>query len=97
MADRPFDSSRTRVAPVFDEMQAKPDWVRRLLTLPAGGTAPDLARLDLTSTSSGHWGPNEKRLDPPVALLSWLIRNLPADQDVATSDERRACRPEEPR
>lgn len=52
------------------------DWLPQLLSLPTGGccdTPPAL--IDLTLLE-GYWEPNEKSLNPPVALLSWLIRNL---------------------
>lgn len=47
----------------------------KLLALPSKG-CPDAAVPvgDLTLLE-GYWEPNEKCLNPPVALLSWLIRN----------------------
>jgi hypothetical protein len=71
------DSSRTRVAPVFDLLQGREDdWVRALLLLNAGSqrSQPDLSALNL-KFQKGYWGKNEHSLDPAVALLSWLIRN----------------------
>jgi hypothetical protein len=71
------DSSRTRVAPVFDRLRARTDdWVRRLLQIleTRATPAPDLAGLDLRFVD-GYWQPREKGLTPPVSLLSWLIRN----------------------
>ena len=71
------DASRTRVAPVFDALQARRnDWVRALLLLNRGGkqAAVDLEGLDL-KFHKGYWGKTERSFDPPVALLSWLIRN----------------------
>jgi hypothetical protein len=72
-----FDSSKTRVRPVFDALwKGGRDWLPQLLALPAGGcpggavVAGDLALVD------GHWEPKEKCLKPPVSLLSWLIRNI---------------------
>lgn len=78
MPGRKYDSSKTRVRPVFDALWRQGrDWLPELLSLPTGG-CPD-ARVapggDLT-IMEGHWDPKEKCLDPPVALLSWLIRNL---------------------
>lgn len=70
------DSSKTRVKPVFDFLWAQREpWVRRLLELPRGG-CPDarIADGDLTPLE-GFWEPTEKQLNPPVSLLSWMIRN----------------------
>jgi hypothetical protein len=71
------DPSRMRIAPVFDVLQARAsDWVRELLLLNRGGSpsAMDLKELDL-KFHKGYWGKTERSFDPPVALLSWLIRN----------------------
>lgn len=71
------DSSRTRVAPVFDQLcQLDGDWVRTLLSIAKGGhpSASAGPELDLTYIR-GHWAPKELSLRPPVSLLSWLIRN----------------------
>jgi hypothetical protein len=71
------DSSRTRIAPVFDVLQGRRnDWVRALLLLSRGGSQPavDLEGLDL-EFHKGYWGKTERSFDPPVALLSWLIRH----------------------
>jgi hypothetical protein len=72
-----FDSSKTRIAPVFEHLKALPgDWPRQLLALgkcgATGCSQPD--GLDLTFVR-GLWGSDEARLHPPIALLSWLIRN----------------------
>jgi hypothetical protein len=70
------DVSRTRVAPVFDVLQGRTnDWVRILLSSNHGGSqsAVDLEGLDL-KFHKGYWGKTERSFDPPVALLSWLIR-----------------------
>lgn len=71
-----FDSSRTRVAPVFDRLhQRSDDWLPTLLGLASDPPAPaDLAHLDLR-VLAGYWGATERGLAPPVALLSWLIRH----------------------
>jgi hypothetical protein len=71
------DVSRTRTAPVFDVLQGRTnDWVRALLLLNRGGSpsAVDLEGLDL-KFHKGYWGKTERSFDPPVALLSWLIRH----------------------
>jgi len=72
-----FDSSKTRVAPVFGHLQTRHDlWIPRLLHLPQHGAphAPGWDALDLTFVK-GCWGEREARLPPPVSLLSWLLRN----------------------
>jgi len=52
------------------------DWLPQLLALPAGGSADaEIKSGDLTLID-GHWEPHEKCLNPPVSLLSWLIRNV---------------------
>jgi hypothetical protein len=102
---RPFDSSKTRVAPVFDALTAReavePQWLRRLLHL----ASPDSARphpwdsQDL-AVRERAWGTSERGLQPPVALLSWLIRNfdppsgLPGDGFVV--EQRRLLRDKNP-
>lgn len=77
MSGGKFDSSLTRVAPVFDRLEAMAkDWPMRLLAL-AGHGASDCADwrgLDLTYLR-GWWGKRERPLRPPVSLLSWLIRH----------------------
>ena len=71
------DSSKTRVVPVLDQLRIRnDDWVRSLLTLAKHGSgAPVPADMPLFYTC-GFWGSAERPLNPPVALLSWLIRNL---------------------
>jgi hypothetical protein len=71
------DLSRTRIAPVFDVLQGRTnDWVRALLLLNRGGSQStvNLEGLDL-KFHKGYWGKAERSFDPPVALLSWLIRH----------------------
>jgi len=77
MAGGKFDSSKTRVRPVFDALwSGGRDWLPELLALPTGGCADAaIAAGDLTLIQ-GYWEPNEQCLKPPVALLSWLIRNI---------------------
>jgi hypothetical protein len=50
-------------------------WLPKLLNLPTSGDEWLLpAGCDVTIQEQ-RWGDNEKKLDPPVALLSWLIRH----------------------
>jgi hypothetical protein len=103
---RQFDSSKTRVAPAFNALKAResedPQWVASLLDLAARADQPDRPwrHQDLT-VEAHYWEPNERGLQPPVALLSWLIRNfapvpgrLTADGD--TMDRRRALAARDP-
>lgn len=73
------DSSRTRVVPVFDRLyQSDPtgeSWLPGLLRLPEGGNGLSLSPGCRLAIREHGWGRNEKPLEPPVALLSWLIRN----------------------
>jgi hypothetical protein len=72
-----YDSSKTRVKPVFDKLWTRGrDWLPQLLALPTGGCADAKVRsVDLTLID-GFWEPREKCLNPPISLLSWLIRNV---------------------
>lgn len=74
-----FDSSRTRVAPFFDYLLKQDptgqSWLPKLLTLPIGGSArPDSPSLGFLVEHA--WWPDERALEPPPSLLSWLVRNL---------------------
>jgi hypothetical protein len=73
------DSSKTRVVPVFDTLYARDrtglSWLPRLVSLPVGGSPIDLTSCHDYTIQQAGWGENEKKLSPPVALLSWLIRH----------------------
>lgn len=72
-----YDSSKTRARPVFDQLwQQGRDWLPNLLALPRGGHPEARVRSGGLRLLEGHWEPNERRLDPPVSLLAWLIRHL---------------------
>ena len=85
------DSSKTRVVPVFDQLRARnDDWVRSLLTLAKHGSGTSVpADMSLLYTA-GFWGDTECGLKPPVALLSWLIRNLAPPVGATRITEERA-------
>lgn len=57
------------------------------MALAQDGVGVDPA-LDLTF-NSGFWGTTERGLDPPVSLLSWLIRHVGQPIAPTTVDERR--------
>ena len=69
-----YDSSATRVAPVFDQLLAKDEggqaWLNALLALPrlpgALRQAPELKNPRLLSYG---WGDSEKKLRAPLSLL----------------------------
>jgi hypothetical protein len=70
-----FDSSKTRVTPVFKKISERGDgWVYSLLKLVNAEAAATATELDLSS-SKAYFGEHEHALDPPVSLLSWLVRN----------------------
>jgi hypothetical protein len=100
-----YDSSKTRVGPVFDALWLRGrDWLPELLSLPTGGCSDAPTGLGDLTLVEGHWDPNEKSLNPPVALLSWLIRNLgtvtaaPLQNELRQRLPRdRTCRPPPPR
>lgn len=71
------DSSKTRVTPVFDRLRGRSDdWVRDLLGLAKYGSGAVIPAAADLSFKAGCWGKTERGIEPPVALLSWLIRNL---------------------
>ena len=81
-ARRKFDSSRTRVAPVFSALEqhhgSDGGWVRRLLDLAATGGEHPWARQDLQVLERHHEATSgdkrkEQLLAPPVSLLRWLV------------------------
>jgi hypothetical protein len=79
-----FDSSKTRVAPVFNALQAGPDgWISKLLDLAADPSAPHPWRTQDLHVLETAWAPKERRLAPPAALLEWLVSNVtpPANLD----------------
>lgn len=79
-----YDSSLTRVVPVFNTLLSRDrsgaSWLGPLLNLGSRRTLQGL-ELDPGSLLSEHpacWGTNEKRLAPPVSLLRWLVQNVSA-------------------
>jgi hypothetical protein len=72
-----YDSSKTRVAPVFDALaRSGQEWVLPFLQL---AKHPEHIHHISPSCSmkflSGRWGNNEIGLRPPVSLLSWMLRH----------------------
>ena len=94
-----YDSSRTRVAPVLDALMDRDSsaktWLLPLLRLGSRSAG----RLGVTTSAllPGHprwWGKNERRLDPPKALLRWLVAHAsaPASDDLWGGSVTRAKR-----
>jgi len=73
------NSSKTRVAPVFNKLCDKDKtgktWLPRLLRLPTGGHPIRISSEWDFTIQEAKWGEDEKKLDPPLSLLSWLIRH----------------------
>lgn len=74
-----YDSSKTRVAPVFDQLYATDQtghsWLSKLIALPVGGNPVTLPEICSLTIEEVGWGDAEKKLDPPHALLEWLVRH----------------------
>jgi hypothetical protein len=85
-----FDSSRTRVAPVFNRLLMRDptgrSWLQRLLELPRYGSKNASPRTDSALVRCGWW-PEEVQLPAPEGLLSWLVDNLP---ELGTAEGKRA-------
>ncbi|WP_309670201.1 hypothetical protein [Gemmatimonas sp.] len=101
-ARRLKDSSRTRVGPILGALSidstGDANWLRRLLDLAAKpGTTPWDAQ-DLTVLQRHHHPapgatkPTERGLQPPVSLLSWLLRNFPVAEHTIRGDDRVASK-----
>ncbi|MBW2316632.1 MAG: hypothetical protein JRH10_20915 [Deltaproteobacteria bacterium] len=87
---RAHDSTKTRVAPVFDALRKQDrtgeKWLSLLLSLPRAGKPIDAALAGATGAvgaiDEARWDSlknrkrREKRLAPPASLLSWLVRHL---------------------
>lgn len=94
---RQFDSSVTRVAPVFSALEQRTDaWVSALLDLASNGAhggqrswaSENMAptRVDFADKTRGK---RERGLRPPNSLLAWLIENVqnPNDRTLSTDPE----------
>ena len=93
-----LDSSKTRVAPVFDRLfDCDPTgavWLDRLIRLGTRASEVDLPS-PIGELVPGHlqtWGEEERSLSPPLGLLEWLIENVTTDavaKSVASEESRR--------
>jgi hypothetical protein len=73
------NSTLTRVIPVFDRLykddKTGSSWLPRLLHMPIGGNSIKIPNSCNFTIERKGWGKDEVKLDPPVSLLSWLIRH----------------------
>jgi len=86
-----YDSSKTRVAPVFKRLaERSDDWPRRLLELAEFGSLEAKIPTDLDlSFVRGEWGESEHALAPPASLLEWLVQHPETWASEPDTDERR--------
>ncbi|MHB8656091.1 MAG: hypothetical protein ACYDA9_19710 [Terriglobia bacterium] len=72
-----YNSSITRVAPVFEQLckRDSASWLPQLLRLPTLGSPVSPAESCDFHIQACGWGEQERKLAPPLALLSWLIRH----------------------
>jgi hypothetical protein len=86
------DSSRTRVAPFFDQLlAADPTGLRWLDGLIGLGSRREIVATVLKGQRlvvdhGPRWGKQEFSLRPPATLLTWLVRNV-SDESVAASKD----------
>jgi hypothetical protein len=78
-----YDSSKTRVAPVFNKLLERDptgrDWLTRLLRLPERFDGVEVPLRDTPTEIVAHeWHPKERIIPPPGALLRWLVERDPA-------------------
>jgi len=88
-----FNSSATRVVPVFDHLYERDptgrDWLSYLLSVGSRAKHVDVPTDPglLLAEHRRTWGHAEKRLAPPRALLEYLIRNVTSDSVERSGDK----------
>ena len=81
-----YNSSRTRVVPVFDRLHERDptgtQWLPTLLELGdrVSGALPRPTRATLISDHPRTWGEFALSLDPPVGLLKYLVNSVTTKQ-----------------
>ena len=88
-----YDSSKTRVAPVFDALLASDStgmaWVDSLVAL--GSRHEVVATIKkgqrLVSSHARRWGSDEAKLAAPSSLLEYLLRHIDREQVAAAGDD----------
>lgn len=90
-----FDSSKTRVVPVFDRLHdldpTGAAWLGTLMALGSRfGHSPTLLTIGPTiQPERRYWGAGERRLPPPLSLLEWLVANAsPPSSDALWGSEK---------
>jgi hypothetical protein len=90
-----FNSSTTRVVPVFDALFKRDptaaSWLKQLLDLGSSNVAAPENPGRLVPAHERWWGKKERRLQPPLALLEWLVENI-TPAAIAASDQSEAAR-----
>ena len=83
-----FDSTKTRVMPVFDQLIDRDlngkSWLNRLVRLPtrSGGRSASVIEGPLIDAKFGE---DEAKLEPPRSLLRWLVINPGALNEPASA------------
>lgn len=78
-----YDSTKTRVTPVFDSLLGRDptglSWLQQLLSLPKRATGESSSFSDrlrnLGALEASSWGADERSLPAPRSLLHWLLTN----------------------
>ncbi len=74
-----YDSTKTRVSPVFDQLHRRDpsggDWLARLLAMPQRDGAPNRRPITAPIVGPIRHGKTEARIPPPITLLRYLIQH----------------------
>lgn len=90
-----YDTSRTRVAPLFGRLQCFDPtgrlWLQAVLELGAsrGKARPDAGKAPLRLA---RWWPRQARLPAPPTLLQWLLENVKGPEAVAEWGDKESRR-----
>lgn len=89
-----YDSTQTRVAPVFDILFARDpsgaSWLAPLLGLPRRPDGANASRPITPPLQMWGWGAHECRLSPPRRLLHWLVDHVIAPADKPPTNRARS-------
>ena len=85
------DSTRTRVAPIFDHLlsrdQTGRQWLPQLLQLPHTGHCNDSGTFPAPSVlMTWGWGTTEVAIEPPRPLLHWLVSHMGEESNIKSPD-----------
>lgn len=94
-----YDSSKTRVTPIFDELLARDvtgrSWLQQLISLTESvNNSNEIVIQENLALINWGWANTEIPLAPPKSLLCWLIKNLspPKDNKLGSSPTTREKR-----